>query len=318
MDEFKLKELLERYNNGTCTNEEQKLLFRFFDSFQVKNDLWEKIGIKEKNRIHIELSNKLNSKINALEKRQHTNNFILWKTAAAILLIIGLGVLSFFIIEKDPELKLIVKSTTKGQKLNIKLADGSKVILNSESSIQFPEKFTKSRDIILQGEAFFEVKKNGKPFKVITDEITTKVMGTTFNVKAYPNSELQVTLSTGKVSINSLTDSLILNPGDQANFNVVSKKLTVEKVQLDRFTSWKDGILIFDNNTLPEIATILSQWYNVEIFFKDTQLAKCQLKLKFDNMSLREVLEQIKTVTGIEYQFITNNKIEIKGSGCLN
>ncbi len=141
------------------------------------------------------------------------------------------------------------------------LADGTKVLLNAQSSITFPNAFNgKERIVKLTGEAYFEVKHNNhQPFKVQANGQTIEDIGTTFNVNAY-NDEIAIrtTLIEGSVKVNNL----ILKPGQQTDGNAV------KTVNIARFTAWKDGDFNFDNDKITTVMRELGRWYNIEVVYQ--------------------------------------------------
>lgn len=163
-------------------------------------------------------------------------------------------------------------STPKGGQYSLILADGTKVTLNAESSLSFPEKFTGTeRRVVLSGEAYFEVAHNEKmPFHVNSGGQDVQVLGTHFNISAYPDeSTVKTTLIEGKVKIKTRQDSAILKPGDQA---ALHGDLKVSPVNVDDVIAWKNGYFRFDDDKFEDIMKVLSRWYNVKYVFKDESL----------------------------------------------
>lgn len=234
-----------------------------------------------------------------------------------------------------------------GSKTTIELPDGSVVMLNSGSKLSYSASFGKeSRTVVLNGEGFFEVKKNTHiPFYVKTIGMTVKVTGTKFNVKAYPDEKLiETTLVSGSVEIFENKNErhpkrlAILKPNQKAIFqmgNVVTMELhgknpvvtqSMQKndgnlimpiiavevdIKADVLTCWKNNVLNFDNEKLSEISRKLERWYNVEIKIKDESLSNIRFSGKFDKESIQDVLSALAIVHPITYD-INKNKIVIK------
>ncbi|MEQ6120838.1 FecR domain-containing protein [Reichenbachiella sp. MALMAid0571] len=313
--EINLKQLLEKYEQGSCSAKEKEMLHSYFDSFQDANDIWDEIGIEKKETIRNEVLYNIDLK---LQKNRPNKN--LWlKIAASIILIIGLGLTFSYIntnTNKTREISVVTKTATYGQKMTLKLPDGSQVRLNSGSSLSYPEVFSDIRSVTLVGEAYFEVTKDpNKKFIVSTEDITTTVLGTSFNISAYPDEELKVTVETGKVAVSSNNERLELLSGQQATYESINNSLSMSTVDIGKYTSWRKGILQFNGNTLPEIATELERWYGVEIEFDTDQANHCNLRLTFDNQSLEHVLGQLETVTGVNTH-LNNGIVKITGLGC--
>ena len=151
------------------------------------------------------------------------------------------------------------------------LCDGTKVYLNSGTTLEFPSRFDgKVRSVILKGEAYFDVARNvSKPFVVEVDEMKVKVLGTSFNVKSYVDEPgVYTTLVEGSVAI--LRDGQPekkIKPGEQAYYNKGVGTLSIAEVDVNEFTSWKDGLFYFKDIALEEILRIVSRWYDLEVFY---------------------------------------------------
>jgi ferric-dicitrate binding protein FerR (iron transport regulator) len=195
----------------------------------------------------------------------------------------------------------------RGGEYQIVLADGTKVWLNSASSLTYPTKFLeKQRVVHLSGEAYFEVNHNAeKPFVVKVDDLNVKVLGTEFNVKAYPEeAEIQTTLVNGKVEVlakgfDSHLKS-VLSPSFQASYLKNQKELKVAQVKTEVYTAWKDGVFFLDNTKLEDFMIILSRWYDVK-FFIGNELVKNNTyngkMKKYDNLEdIFSLLEQLSDV----------------------
>ena len=199
------------------------------------------------------------------------------RIAAIILITFGLGWSTRFInfegsrSTKDIAIQEIV--VPKGQINQLFLADGTRIWVNSESKIKIPSVFTdKERVVQLSGEAYFEVAKDAKhPFRVEVKGQTINVLGTSFNVRAYPNrNQVQTTLSTGQILLITGNNRSVLNPGDQCNYNESTNQLTVNKVNPVSYSSWKEGRYEFQNEDLVEVFKVVERWYDVEIHYKES------------------------------------------------
>ena len=164
----------------------------------------------------------------------------------------------------------------KGGEYNLTLSDGSKIWLNSNSKLRYPTKFSgKERIVELEGEAYFDVSKNKDfPFVVKMNDIQIKVLGTSFNVNAYSEeNEIITTLVEGKVQVNDrIRDQKeILAPNDQYRINKYNGNFTKTQVDTEIYTAWKNGRFVFQNERLEDIMIRLSRWYDVEVFFMNTE-----------------------------------------------
>ncbi|WP_194973186.1 FecR family protein [Aquiflexum lacus] len=242
------------------------------------------------------------------------------RIAASLLIIFSITFIFFIkrdigsienqIVDTTP--KEIIKSVPKGQKSKISLPDGSIVFLNSESSIKFTDNFEVNRTIHLYGEAFFEVAKDeNHPFEVITDNLVTTALGTSFNIKAYENSsKIEVSLATGKVIIaESISNSQIeIKPGEGISYLPTKGELELQTVDIKSVLNWKDGILQFEKLPLPEVIEILERWYGVEIEIigsNPSKTVKCTGTFK-PNEYLSNVLDALGH--SIEFNYKINQK----------
>lgn len=159
----------------------------------------------------------------------------------------------------------------KAGEYSFMLADGTKVWVNSDTKLRYPVKFLGDKRVVhLEGEAYFEVRKNeNKPFIVRTFAgVDVEVLGTRFNVEAYKDSEkIKTTLVAGKVDVSKGEKSHILTPNQQLVFNMQSNTMVKKEVDAYMFVAWKDGKFLFENEKLETIMMKLSRWYNVEVFY---------------------------------------------------
>ncbi|WP_222621143.1 FecR family protein [Butyricimonas hominis] len=162
----------------------------------------------------------------------------------------------------------------RGGECIITLDDGTKVWVNAETKLKYPVSFAgEQREVILEGEAFFEVVKDKKPFIVKTSFGDVRVLGTAFGINAYVDQpEGYTTLVRGKVSVTAgAGEPLVIQPGEQV---VSSKdgKTRKQEVNVDEFVGWKDGIYVFRDKKLVDIMNTLERWYNISVLFEDESL----------------------------------------------
>lgn len=176
----------------------------------------------------------------------------------------------------EPEMKTI--STPRGKDYELVLSDGTVVLLNADSKITFPTRFTgDKRTVKLVGEAYFKVSKNKhRPFIVETGNLYTKVLGTEFNLKAYPHSDVNVTLIKGSVAVNAEGKEVMLKPGENAEYSE-DKDIEVTTVDTEGYIQWKDGYFYFDNVPLIDVVRDLGRWYNVNIEIRNNSLMSYRL-----------------------------------------
>ena len=176
--------------------------------------------------------------------------------------------------EKTTEVVYNKLEVPRGGECMIKLDDGTKVWVNAETKLKYPVAFVGDRrEVVLEGEAFFDVAKNEKPFIVETSFGDVRVLGTAFGISAYASeSESYTTLVRGKVSVEREGgEPVVILPGEQV---VTSKdgKMIKQQVDVEEFVGWKDGIYVFKEKSLGEIMKTLERWYNISVDFQDKSL----------------------------------------------
>lgn len=181
---------------------------------------------------------------------------------------------------KAENMKETIKTITtpRGRDYEVVLSDGTMVLLNADSKLVFPVHFSgKNRVVKLVGEAYFKVSKNKHlPFIVQTEKLTTRVLGTEFNLKAYPHSPANVTLINGSVAVNSAGKEVMLKPGQNVQVDS-NHDFDVSTVDTECYTQWKDGYFYFDNVPLIDVVRELGRWYNVNIEIRDNSLMSYRL-----------------------------------------
>lgn len=205
----------------------------------------------------------------------------------------------------------------RGGVYNLSLADGTRVWLNSESSLSYPVSFNgNTRKVVLKGEAYFEVAKNPeKPFLVSTAFTDIKVLGTKFNVNAYAEDSYNaVTLAEGEVKLSGIETSssnapIFLKPGEQATLDKNTNQFEVTHVNTAIALAWKDGKFYFEKAPLDQILTRMARWYDFDFSFKDSALHKTRFTGVIDkNKTLTELLDVIKLTSNINYSLTQKSK----------
>ncbi|QGY46215.1 DUF4974 domain-containing protein [Maribellus comscasis] len=228
--------------------------------------------------------------------------------AAIAILLVAFSVFWFILnLGKDQLLQQYTEIVTPlGQKSMIVLPDSSFVWLNSGSSLKYKGNFNlNEREVILNGEAYFEVHKNkSKKFRVKTGILNVVVYGTAFNIKNNPDDSFQeITVSEGKVGISDKTGELKqLIKGDQATLNKKSNKIEFTHNSPEVVCAWKNNELIFDNTPLEEAIKYLERWYGVNIAIDKKMKGKHNYTFRIKTESLREMLEMMKIMTPLEYE----------------
>ncbi len=224
---------------------------------------------------------------------------------------------------KESQINKLTYNTLKvpyGKQFRLELSDSTIVHLNSGSVFKYPVKFLegKVREVFLTGEAYLEVAKDKeRPFIITSDNLNIKVLGTKFNVSAYPEDRIkEVVLVEGSVELydeniqGDNTGTTILMPGMKGNFDSLLKNITSDQVITDVYTSWVDGELVFRNMTFSEILKKLERRYDVTIINENTKLSDVEFNASFGEMPVSQIMEYFERVYGIKFQ-VDHNKIII-------
>lgn len=195
----------------------------------------------------------------------------------------------------------------RGKTYRLVLEDGTKVWLNSETELSYPSRFTgSSREVKLVGEAFFEVTPNKeKPFYVMTNGMNVRVLGTSFNVSSYKDSEnTSTTLVEGSVAVKTTVGTeRIITPSERLAYNKKSHQVSVEKVDTELYTSWINGVYIFKNAPLEEILEKLQRWYDFSVVYQDEILKHTRFSLTADRKTdIDKLLEVINYTSDIKLE----------------
>ena len=236
-------------------------------------------------------------------------SFLRLMTAASVIAIIGFVSQHFFF---PSSIKIAVvpveKKTSNGQQLSIKLPDGTLVTLNAGSMLSYPKQFEDTlREVRLIGEAFFDVTRNGKaPFIIHTGEVTTKVLGTSFNVRAYPeNKEVQVAVVEGKVKVRMSSgldkNGVCLVKSEMVTVQKEHGKLIVSDYDEKDQIGWKDGILYFEKSDFTSTVRKLERWYGVKIHMSEAR--KMDPSWRFSGKFKNKSLDYILGVMSYPHQF---------------
>ena len=241
----------------------------------------------------------------------------LWRYAAVVAIIIAVGCISYWQGEvnvKDTFADISVEAPL-GSKTKLYLPDGTLVWLNAGSRMTYSQGFgVDNRKVELEGEGYFEVKRNEKiPFFVKTKDLQLQVLGTKFNFRDYPEDhEVVVSLLEGKVGLNNLLreeKEAVLSPDERAVLNKANGLLTVESVTASNASQWTDGYLFFDVELLPDIAKELERSYNVKIHIANDSLKTFRFYGNFvrREQNIQEVLEALASTEKMQYKIEERN-----------
>ncbi len=321
MTESEFKDMLSRYEKGQCSASEKRLIDNWLDSPNYKestpfSDDNEKLGIK--NSLRDSVYRKAGISVRN-RKRYFIPSVI--KVAASILLIAVLSYGAFKYYEYTEIKKYAITEIASGTDIRkVILADGSIIWLKPDSKLKYPKNFKKrgERIVNLTGRALFEIEKDpSRPFVVHSGDLTTTVLGTSFNIDA-SGENIEVVVLTGKVSVTSVNNKkgLVLLPEEKALYNISSKELAMEskavvepvKLEIIKGTEYN---MKFNDTRMDEIIDRIEGKFDVDIKLEDEALSDCILTADFTSQSLIKTLDIISKVLSIEYK-IDNNKVIFK------
>jgi ferric-dicitrate binding protein FerR (iron transport regulator) len=206
------------------------------------------------------------------------------------------GLLAYNTDRDKPQNEILYNtlSTPKGGEYrSLVLSDGSKVWLNSLSSIHFPTSFVgNERKVEITGEVYFEVAKNpSRPFKVTVNGMTIEVLGTHFNVNAYNDEPIiRTTLFEGIVKVSKHGNNKLIKPGQEAQVNSEDENIQITSADTEQAIAWKEGFFVFKNNDIETIMRQLARWYDVDVVYQGKTIEKFSGRVN-RNTNLSEVLK---------------------------
>lgn len=216
---------------------------------------------------------------------------------------------------------VLVKSGNK--MIKIVLPDSSHVWLNKESQLTYKKDFSEAeRKVNLEGEGFFEVKRNPKrPFIITTGISQTEVLGTSFNLRNYPaDTNISLTVATGRVLFKAEggLNEAVITPEHGATISKSNNTLSEYSISDKNAWAWKSGKLKFENKPLQEVLLDLERFYQIKFRLQNNSLGKCRFSGNFENATLEEVLQVLEITMNLNYKRAASHTILISGEGCNN
>jgi transmembrane sensor len=271
-------------------------------------------------------SDKTEAKIRPITKSVKKYTYLIAAAASIILILItGWWLLPSFNKTKGLAIKnskkILQPIANNKEKKYIHLQDGSTVLLNNGSRLEYPDEFTgKTREVTLVGEGYFDIQHDAsRPFIVHTGKLNTVVLGTAFNIRAYPSQkEIVVTVTRGKVKVGDSGKTYgIITPNESIVVNTASNTHKQEKANAEHIVEWKKAYLVLDDVSLEEAATLINSRYHVNITFSKESLKQCRISASFvDNENLEQVLTVLTGVVNAVYKMQPNDQVIISGEGC--
>jgi len=230
--------------------------------------------------------------------RIHRNTMI--RIAAAVVLLLGI----WFLLRQHSSDEKLLSFSTDEQKSVFNLPDGSTVHLNKFSKIEYPPVFgNKNRNVKLSGEAWFEVKADkNSPFMIEASQGKIQVLGTSFEVMAYPDSSnIQVVVASGLVELKNILEQIVLlDPGMRGTIDKKNNSINKSVNKDLNYLFWRTGKLVFKDTPLSEVVEVLKKNYEVEISFGDATISQLKLTATFDNQSIESIIEVIVNIFSLK------------------
>jgi ferric-dicitrate binding protein FerR (iron transport regulator) len=323
-----INDLIERYLTGNLSEDEYQKLTAFVKTSRKNARYFHQY---KENRVpepdeHTDKNwQKLSNRINRLSIlnesfAKKTNLFISLKRIAAVLIVglfIGGAIITYNLYKKHQSVNTLVFEAPKGEKSKVVLTDSTVIWLNSSSKIQLKNNYNVlNRKIQLEGEAYFEVTKNTRlPFKVSTGDLDVSVLGTKFNIIAYPDDNtIETSVLEGIVEITAKIKSaekkVILRQNQKATYDKNNNTLTYQAANPVVDIAWMHNMLIFDNEHYLKVFKKLEKWYGVEIEVAGEIKYEPHYTFKIKTESLSEMLNLLNIIAPIEYK-INGDKVTI-------
>ncbi|MFV0593936.1 MAG: FecR family protein [Draconibacterium sp.] len=315
-------EIIKRFFSKSYDDDDLMNLFRWFNSekgnLEITDSLyesWKSFEYNDDLQVHVESAKMFTNIRNAILRNntQRTTRQIIRLLPYAAVFIVIVGIIA--ILSSQGELIKFSNPnqytsiiTENGQRSRVVLPDSSIVWLNSGTTLSYNYSLKDRRSVILKGQGFFQVKRNeNKPFVVQCDEIKVKVLGTKFDVSNYPeNEKICVVLESGSVEVNDSKISYMLEPGEKADYSISDNTVNIDKVDIQKYTSWKDGKLIFRNDPMEFVIKELARWYNIEIKVEDPEVYNSIFTGTVINEDYSRIFELIEYSCPVHCEIINN------------
>ncbi len=331
-------DLFNKYLKESCSNEEARELLKILEdpsndqlikseAFKVWNEYSENPGENDSmsdvlNDLHNRINADIGEKSGTQIFKKRLGRFLL--RAAAVLfipLMFYSGYLTFKYTDKlNNNIGQVMTQTVQvpsGVQTNFILPDGSHIWLNSGSVLKYPNSFRgRLRQVELTGEAYFDIARDPhRPFIVNAGTVNIEVKGTKFDVINYADDpQLEVILESGQVSLYSGHNGenkpiVSMKPGERATYNKSLNTTSINKVDVEKYTLWKDGVLIFRDDPIYEVTKKLSHKFNVDIELQNPDINEYVYTATFINESLIQILELLKISAPLNYKIIDQKKL---------
>ncbi len=323
---------LQRFSKGLSDAEEEKYIYKLFAENEENKDFEQHIQEEfneylinnpEENHNLTYLLDRIHHKINKnayFKKDTVVRRIYRWYSVAAAVLLIPILIAGgiWFTGQNKQESILAESPITStlfaplGSRISFSLPDGTKGWLNSGSSLEYQLPFSNNRQIAILGEAWFDVAHDdAHPFEITAGNSKIKVLGTKFNLNAYPEEKyLEVVLEQGKVEFSTpgITSGIEMKPNERLVFSNGAVNINVTDTY--KFGAWKEGKLVFQGDPMKEVERRIERWYNIDIELVDKELEKYVFRGTFQDNSLEEVLHYLSMTSPIRYRIVDRKLLD--------
>jgi len=319
-----VEELLPRYCDGNVSAEEKEKVEIWICQSEEHYKIAQQIQLIYLASDTIAIMDQVNTD-NALDKvdgrirRSQLKTLFMWGQRVAAILFIPLlaAYLLEVLIPEKRDIRMLEVRTNPGMTTSLTLPDGTKVNLNSESSLVYPETFDGDfRSVRLEGEAFFEVVKNPEKRFVVTTphNARVEVLGTSFNMEAFKwDSIVSTTLISGKVAFISRSGQVNMKPGEKLVYNIQADRASIYQTNGEAEISWKNGMIIFRKTPFEEALRMLTKRFNVDFVVSNNKYVKDFYTGSFTNHRLEQILDIFNASSGIKWRYIpSENQLDRK------
>lgn len=324
MSGIDIDKLLDKYLKGKASAFEQEVVENWLLTPGQEPSAWEQMDENSQKQWLTTVFERIETTLDEKKVVQLSPPKKWWKNMVAVAAIITAFLVLFsiwpYVGQEFATSNLVQLKMPKDTKQQITLSDGSRVWINAGSELKYTAEFNgNTREVYLDGEAYFDIKKDPKrPFVVHTGKLTTTVLGTAFNIKTdAKNNQIKVTVTRGKVKVSKGKQTLgLLIPDQQIVYNTANQTYQQYKVDAIKLINWLPNDLFFDNATFGEAAKILGERFNVKIEFANEQIKNCRFSgTAMANREIEEILDVICKFNNSTYKR-EKNTITIFGNGC--
>jgi transmembrane sensor len=319
MSRIDTEELFDRYLKGEATRAETERVETWLEHYQHPHAEWQQMDKTSREQWLEGLFEDVAESIGDKKVVPMRPRRVLWRTIAALaaMLLLALGIY----LEQSRQPELISLNVSLNQKSQVVLADGSKVWVNSRSTLKYPKEFDgKTREVYLSGEAFFDIQHDpAKPFIIHTGNIVTTVLGTAFNIKEDKGTHtVVVTVTRGKVSVSNGSHLLgVITPNQQISVNTLNHVPTRQNVDAGEAVAWQQNAISFNDITFADAAVQLQQRFKVKISFVNDKVKNCRFTVSaLKEEKLDQILKVMCNFNNATYQTKADGSIVIDGPGC--